>query len=92
MQPGILDHAETKCLQEPRGSPLRKDQESKLKVHQPSAFQCPIVVPATRAYSSVHGRKRYDHAPPYPNKGVKFATQFVTYCNDTKLTSNQFQQ
>jgi hypothetical protein len=31
-------------------------------------------------------------AAPYPDKGVKFATQFVTYCNDTKLASNQFQQ
>lgn len=31
-------------------------------------------------------------AGPYPDKGVKFATQFVTYCNDTKLASNQFQQ
>jgi hypothetical protein len=33
------------------------------------------------------GEKGTIAAPPYCNKGVKFAAQLVTYCNDAKLAS-----
>jgi hypothetical protein len=58
---------------------LRKDlsssQESKLKAHQPPAFQCPIDLPRNPSVQLGAREKKVRLRPPYPNKGVEFAAQ-----------------